>query len=340
MAHKLWATAALTFLAGEALLRTYWLSGGRWGYTACDRTDLGDPSNGCGAAQVTSLPFWPGWGTLGVCVALAVLVGWALRHPGSPVAVGSVWAAAAALATAAFPLHLLFQIPAAATGRPSDWRDLLARLALVLGAAALAGLATTLSPPRRPRDSAYRPVAPWARRSAYVAVALPLLGWAVPHGLWVLDVPFGIAATELDDIRRNLSLEAAVAITAVPPLAGLLTLGLVQPWGQRFPRWVPALGDRAVPRLLALVPAGIVAVALVTYGALSVGVLVRSLADGSRTWSDLAEGWAVAATLLVFVGWGVALGATAVGYHRATRGAGAVSADSHTPAGLTAGRPA
>ncbi|MFG1921663.1 hypothetical protein [Cryptosporangium sp. NPDC048952] len=289
------------FLAGEALIRVYWLLGGRWGYTACDRTDLVHPSDGCGASDVTSIPFWTGWGALGVCVALAAVV---VFFRSSVL----LWVVAAALATAAFPLHLLFEIPAGFLGRPTDWRDLVARLALVVGAVLFARLA-----PRRARATTYRPVAPWARRAAYVAVALPFVGWALPHALWVLDVPFGISGAELDDIHRDLSLGAAVAITVVPPVAGLLVLGLVQRWGQRFPRWVPVLGDRAVPRLLALVPAAAVAVALVTYGALSFGVLVRT-----ASWSDVTEGWAVTATLLVFVGWGMALGVTAVGYHRAT----------------------
>jgi len=319
MTRQRWATAALGFLAGQTLIRLYWIAGGRWGYTACDRRDLVHPSDGCGAAHVTGLPFWSGWGSLGLCVALAGLIGWAVRRPGSPVAAGSVWAAAAALATVAFPLHLLFELPAAAAGRPADWRDLIARLVLVVGAALFAGLATSLGPPRRTRATGYRPPAAWARRSAYVAVALPLVGWAVPHALWALDVQFGIPAAQLDDIRRDLSLGSAVALTAVPPLAGLLTLGLVQRWGQQFPRWVPVLGGRAVPRLLALLPAGTVAVGLIAYGGLSTGVFVHSLAAGEQSWSEVAQGWAVAATLLVFVGWGAALGLTAIGYHRATR---------------------
>ena len=70
---------------------------------------------------------------------------------------------------------------------------------------------------------------------------------------------------------------------------------------------------------MALVPAGVVAAALVTYGLLSTAVLVRSLVDGSTTWAQVADGWAVTATLLVFAGWGVALAGTAVGYHLATR---------------------
>ncbi|TDB82094.1 hypothetical protein E1182_03075 [Micromonospora sp. KC721] len=255
---------------------------------------------------------------MGVGAALAVVVGYAVRFPGRRAAAGS-WAAAALLLVVAFPLHLLFEVPAALAGRPSDWRDLVARLVLVTGGVLFAGLATACDPQRGPVAPGYRPVPRWTRRWAYVAVALPVIGWAVPHGLWMLGVPFGISERQLDDIHQGLSTWTGVAITLVPPLASLLVLGLVQRWGQQFPRWVPGLGGRPVPRLLAVVPAGVVALALVTYGALSVAAFVRQVLADDLRWADLWEGWAVVATPLVFVGWGVSLGVTATGYALATR---------------------
>ncbi|WP_436533635.1 hypothetical protein [Actinoplanes sp. HUAS TT8] len=241
---------------------------------------------------------------------LTIVVAWTVRAPVAG------WVAAAVLLLLAFPLNLLFEVPAALAGRPSDGRDLGARLALVAGGVVFGGLAAACAPPRRPVTADYRPVPRWARRWAYASVALPVIGWALPHGLWVLGVPFGISAAELDDIHRNLSTGAGAAITLVPPLAGLLVLGLVQRWGQQFPRWVPGLGGRAVPRLLALAPAGLVAISLVTYGLLSIGKLIIDVLDGDQRWRT---GWAVDATLLVFAGWGLALGVTTVGYFLATR---------------------
>ena len=319
MVRQRWAVAVLAFLAAEAVLRLLWIAGGRWGYTACERTALpADPGGGCGADAVTSVPFRDGWGPLLAAVLLAVLVAVALRRPGRAVA-AVLWPAAAVLGVAAFPLHLLFEVPAALAGRPSDWRDLLGRLALTVGAVLLARLAVVAGPGRAPVAPGYRAVPRWARRCAYAAVALPVVGWALPHTLWLLGVPFGISAGQLADIDRDLAPAVGAAITVVPPLAGLLVLGLVQPWGQVFPRWVPVSGGRRVPPLLALVPAGVVALALITYGGLSVAVVVRGLADGTTTGSDLVGDWAVTATLLVFAGWGVALGGAAAGYHRATR---------------------
>lgn len=36
----------------------------------------------------------------------------------------------------------------------------------------------------------------------------------------------------------------------------LLTFGLVRPWGEVLPRWIPFVGGDRVPRLAAIIPAG------------------------------------------------------------------------------------
>ncbi|MEW2144385.1 hypothetical protein AB0869_16405 [Micromonospora vinacea] len=308
-----WALACVVFVVAAVAQRLYWIAGGRWGYTACDRTALVDPAGGCGADQVVAVPFWSGWGAVGAGVALAVVLGCTVRFPGSWATAGS-WAAAALLLVVAFPLHLVFEIPAALAGRPSDWRDLGARLVLVAGGILFAGLANASGPRRGPAAAGYRPVPLRTRRWAYVAVALPVVGWAVPHALWVLGVRVGISERALNDIERDLSTPTGVAVTLVPPLAGLLVLGLVQRWGQQFPRWLPGLRGRQVPRRLAVIPAGVVALTLVTYGVLSIAVLVGRLRTGDTRWSDVWDGWAVTTTLLVFLGWGVSLAVVTTGY--------------------------
>jgi len=47
-------------------------------------------------------------------------------------------------------------------------------------------------------------------------------------------------------------------------LGFVLTLGLVRPWGERFPRWMPGVAGRPVPVAAAAVPGGIVAAVLCT----------------------------------------------------------------------------
>jgi hypothetical protein len=96
-----------------------------------------------------------------------------------------------------------------------------------------------------------------------------------------------------------------------------LMLGLVQRWGEVFPRWMLGLAGRRVPIGLALVPAAIVAVLLIV--------------GGIAIWSGYAQMAETAATsgqdALIVVGpttlfplWGAALAVAALGYYYRRRG--------------------
>lgn len=116
-----------------------------------------------------------------------------------------------------------------------------------------------------------------------------------------------------------------------PSLGGLVTLGLAHRWGQVFPRWVPALGGRRVPRPLALVPGGIVATALTSYGLIGVTEMTRDMSRGATSWLSLGDNWAVVGTEVLFLVWGVTLGAATIGYHLVTRSRCAACAASAPP---------
>ncbi|AVT29244.1 hypothetical protein C6361_06800 [Plantactinospora sp. BC1] len=316
------ALVALGFALGYGLLRLYWATGGRWGYTACDRTRSPGPAetaDGCGAERLATLPFWSGWGSVLLCAALVAVAAVAALRPGR---LGSVaaWVCAAALLILAFPGHLLFQIPMALAGRPSDWADLTGRLLLLGGglsfAAAAAGTARRDTPVCRPEPG---PVPAWTRRWAYAAFLLPVLGFTVPHACWLLGVPLGIPADELRRAAEEIGALPGLLLTLAPLLGGLLTLGLAARWGQVLPGWLPGLAGRRVPPALAVVPAGVTALALVAYGVIGIVMIAEALATGATTWAELRTGWAVAGTELVFLGWGVALAVTTAGYHRTTR---------------------
>ena len=317
---------ATALVAAQVLVRSYWATGGRWKY-ACvgDSVEL---SAGCGVADLTRLRFWHGWGAVAVCAGFALVAVLALVRR-STVASASAWVACVASIVLSFPMHLVFEIPAGIAGRPTDWQDIAGRLLLLAGGLALGAAAA--APGRRGSATvpAPAPIPAWLRGWAIAGVVIPALGWALPHGLWMLGVPFGIPGEEIDEIRRDITPMTAAAITFVPALASLLTLGLAQRWGRVFPAWMPWLGGRRVPPPLALIPAGTVAVALVAYGVIGVGIITRDLSTGELTAAELAEGWAAAATVLVFLAWGVSLGVAAYGYHRTTR---------HRPGRAGAGR--
>ncbi|GHC71994.1 hypothetical protein [Streptomyces cinnamoneus] len=66
-----------------------------------------------------------------------------------------------------------------------------------------------------------------------------------------------------------------IVLTAFSECLGLLTLGLVRPWGEVFPRWFPLIGGRRVPISFAVTLAG-----------LGASVLVFLTVSGALNWND------------------------------------------------------
>ncbi|WP_156761880.1 hypothetical protein [Microbacterium karelineae] len=99
-------------------------------------------------------------------------------------------------------------------------------------------------------------------------------------------------------------------------VGGILTLGLILPWGARFPRWVPRVGGRPIPIALAVVPASIVAALFTAGGAES---LVTTMAHGASVGDLLLS------LVLPFWLWGPLLALATWGYaqHRAAERAAA-----------------
>lgn len=92
------------------------------------------------------------------------------------------------------------------------------------------------------------PPARWVRIAAHVAALTPL-----PSALWRISLVFGFSGgfTEQGLIDLNIAGWGwiyLVTLSVLTELAALLTLGLVQPWGEVAPRWVPLLGGRSIPK--------------------------------------------------------------------------------------------
>jgi hypothetical protein len=120
---------------------------------------------------------------------------------------------------------------------------------------------TTTAPPpvAHPRDGRTPPR--WAVVAAHLVPVVTL-----PSGLWrvalVAGVPLGLRADGAEVAVHGWEAVYIVGLSVVSELLALLTLGLVRPWGERVPAWLPILGGRRVAPLAAVVPAGLGAVAL------------------------------------------------------------------------------
>ncbi|MFD2764226.1 hypothetical protein [Micromonospora eburnea] len=152
----------------------------------------------------------------------------------------------------------------------------------------------------------------WGRWAAWSAAAIPLV-YAATRFAWVLGIPLGLSREFLTEMHDNGLVWAGAGLGAFATVGAVLTIGLVRRWGEVFPRWLPRLGGRRVPPLLAVVPGTLVAIA-VTAG--SLGELANS-----DFW-QMAGGFSSAnAPMLLWPLWGPALGAATLAYHLRRRGA-------------------
>ena len=114
-----------------------------------------------------------------------------------------------------------------------------------------------------------RPVPRWANLLAHV---VPLL--TLPSGLWRVGIALGYSMGTLDDNGQPFHVQGweAVYILGISIFAeavALTAFGLVRPWGEVTPRWIPFIGGRRVRPLAAVVPAVLGSLALIliwTYG--------------------------------------------------------------------------
>lgn len=155
----------------------------------------------------------------------------------------------------------------------------------------------------------------WGRWAVAVAVAVPL-GYAATRFAWALGIPLGIDQRLLDELGPAVYAGAGLATLAVG--GAVLTLGLVQRWGEVFPRWIPAWRGRMVPVGLAVVPAGIVSVILASAGVM----FVRFAVTGGFGANFPGENDDIAAWLpeTFWPLWAVALAAATYAYWLRRRG--------------------
>jgi hypothetical protein len=168
-------------------------------------------------------------------------------------------------------------------------------------------------------DRRMHDAATWARRGRWFTLAAILL--PVPYEIirwaWALGFPVGVT-TGAEVIEQWSWLERAgmLVMGGLPLVGGLLTHGLTQTWGEVYPRWVPRLAGKTIPVAVVVVPAALATVLIVT-GATSLQRISLNEALGRvPAASPDVEGWGAWAPGLVWLPWGLALGAATYAYWR------------------------
>lgn len=162
--------------------------------------------------------------------------------------------------------------------------------------------------------------AKWGRWAVWVAVIVPVL-YAVTRWAWALGIPLGISEEFLREGQEVGQWWAGAGLATIAVGGAVLTLGLVQGWGEVFPRWMPFLGGRRVPIPLAVFPASVVAVFVASAGLMFVRLTLTGRLDvilGEGIFG--AQNWAVLAPELLWPLWGVALAVATLAYYYRRRG--------------------
>ncbi|MBP2409144.1 hypothetical protein [Brachybacterium fresconis] len=112
-------------------------------------------------------------------------------------------------------------------------------------------------------------VGDWTRRHRRALTLLAACGplpYALARLTWLTPWPvLGGSAAEMDVTTRVWGLMLSTGAW----LGVLLTIGLIRPWGETFPRWFPAVGGRPVPIATAAIP-GFTVAALLCFAAVPV----------------------------------------------------------------------
>ncbi len=151
----------------------------------------------------------------------------------------------------------------------------------------------------------------WGRTAALVAAAIPAF-YGVTRLAWAVGIPLGFSAAAGQGFT-GVDLVGPIGLGSFSLLGAVLTLGLFQRWGEVFPRWMVGLAGRRVPVRLAVVPATIVAVAVLPAG---ISVSAMGLQNGMLT----ADLWGAVGPAFLWPLWSVALGAATYAYWLRRRG--------------------
>lgn len=166
------------------------------------------------------------------------------------------------------------------------------------------------------------------RWAMWTACAVTLT--ALPSGIWrIAAINFGAPLLEHNTTAPSTP-EAfngewwyIIALSVVSEALAFLAVGLVAPWGEVWPRWIPGLRGRRVPVLMAVIPAGLGSVMLLIFPYTLVMIALGLKINGEPT-ELIAHGWQSVVIWIAYIplaAWGPLLGILTVHYYRRRRSA-------------------
>ena len=156
----------------------------------------------------------------------------------------------------------------------------------------------------------------WSRIAVYVAMVAPVF-YAVTRYAWALGIPLGMSEEYLRLGQERGIWTSGLFLANFGLVGAVLMLGLVQRWGEVFPRWMIGLAGRRVPIALAVVPASIVSVLLMVGGITILSGYAQMADEAVAGGQDM---WIAVSPTALFPVWGAALAVATLGYYYRRRG--------------------
>ena len=163
----------------------------------------------------------------------------------------------------------------------------------------------------------------WGRIAVYVAMIAPVF-YALTRYAWALGIPLGMTEEYQQQGQEIGMWIGGLSLATFCLVGAVLMLGLVQRWGEAFPRWIIGLAGRRVPIALAVVPASLASV-LLFVGGIGIWSSLPQMVANLR--ASGVEGIEVIGAIIFQVGptllfpvWGAALAVATLGFYYRRRG--------------------
>ncbi len=168
-----------------------------------------------------------------------------------------------------------------------------------------------------------RQAARWGRIAVVVGMVAPVL-YALTRFAWALGFRMGISEATLRSGQEQGLWISGLFLAGFGLVGGALMLGLVQRWGEVFPRWMIGLAGRRVPIALAVIPASLVSVLLIVGGVTILSGLPQMIANAKSIGIEgsvlTGEMISMLGPIALFPVWGAALAVATLGYYYRRRG--------------------
>ncbi|MGG0656933.1 hypothetical protein [Rummeliibacillus pycnus] len=325
--HSWVGYVALFWSVIYGIMNFYWLQGGE-GYPFKQKS-------GIFSAFITYLPFQTGSFVfcvlciLGVFISLAMNRPWGRMVPDWLIIIFS-WAFAVFLLLFIPDVELISAIAYAFLFKFAFSWQMLNQIICIIGA--LLWIFAVVSYQRKVRNACRycgrkengnpSVLIRWGNWITLIAALAPL-PYAVTRFAWALGIPLGVEPQFLEEsVKMNpMATLTEWVFGGLCVGGGLLTIGLIQKWGEVFPRWVPFIGGKRVPVLMAVIPASIVAIALTAAGFIfTFGFFAIKFQVVPAEGIILSEIEGTIGPMLSWMPWGVALGLAAISYYYRRRG--------------------